>query len=164
MLLPTLCMIVKLSLESGHRTASLKTAVLLPLLKKSSLDHEVLGNYRPTSNLKVISRHRQSVTYNSRSHPGPLKASIATQVAARGATTLESISLFFIYYSLDAVLPHFFLITPFFSSCEIVDLMLIRRWQQLLKAIDLTLNRKGCKGGGVVIYFSGQLSSTHRKD
>ena len=164
MLLPTLCMIVKLSLESGHRTASLKTAVLLPLLKKSSLDHEVLGNYRPTSNLKVISRHRESVTYNSQSYPGPLQASIATQVSARGAATLDSISLFFIYFSLHAVLPHFFPIPPFFSSCEIVDLMLIRRWQQLLKAIDLSLDRKGCKRGGVVLYYSGQLSSTNRKD
>ena len=164
MLLPTLCMIVKLSLESGHLPASLKTAGLLPLLKKSSLDHEVLGNYRPTSNLKVISRHRQSVMYNSRSHPGSLQVSISTQVAARGAATLKSISLFFIYFSLDAVLPHFFPIDPFFSSCEIVDLMSIRRWQQLLKAIDLSLDRKGCKGGGVVLYYSGQLSSTHRKE
>ena len=98
MLLPTLCMIVKLSLESGHLPASLKTAVLLPLLKKSSLDHEVLGNYRPTSNLKVISKLRESVMYNSRSHPGSLQASIATQVAARGTATLKSICLFLIFF------------------------------------------------------------------
>ena len=56
MLLPTLCRIVNLSLESGYVPPSLKTAVLLPLLKKPSLDHELLSNYRPISNLKVISK------------------------------------------------------------------------------------------------------------
>ena len=34
--------------------SSLKSAVLTPLLKKPSLDHEVLSNFRPISNLKVI--------------------------------------------------------------------------------------------------------------
>ena len=102
--------------------------------------------------------------YNPLSQPGPLQASIATQVAVGGATTLKSISLSFIYFSLDAVLPNFFPVAPFFNDYEIVDLMLIRRWQQLLKAINLSLDRKGCKGGGVVLYYSGQLSSTHLKD
>ena len=78
-----------------------------------------------TSNLKI------SVMYNSRSHPGSLQVSIATQVAATGAATLKSISSFSIYFSLDAVLPHFFPIAPFFSRREIVDFMSIRRWQQL---------------------------------
>ena len=45
-----------MSLESGHFPSSLKTAVLSPLLKKANLDHEVLANYRPISNLKVISK------------------------------------------------------------------------------------------------------------
>ena len=36
--------------------SALKPAVLKPLLKKASLSHEVLGNYRPISNLKVISK------------------------------------------------------------------------------------------------------------
>ena len=53
--LPTLCRIANLSLESGQLPYSLKTAVLSPLLKKPSLDHELLGNYKPISNLKVIS-------------------------------------------------------------------------------------------------------------
>ena len=34
----------------------MKTALLSPLLKKANLDHEVLANYRPISNLKVISK------------------------------------------------------------------------------------------------------------
>ena len=46
---------MNLSLESDQLPSSLKTAVLSPLLKKPSLDHEVLGNYRPNSNFKVIS-------------------------------------------------------------------------------------------------------------
>ena len=54
--LPTLCRIANLSLESGQLPYSLKTAVLSPLLKKPSLDHELLGNYKPISNLKVISK------------------------------------------------------------------------------------------------------------
>ena len=54
---------LKLFLEPGHLPASLKTAVLSPLLKKPSLDHEVLGNYRPKSNLNVISRYREGVEF-----------------------------------------------------------------------------------------------------
>ena len=55
LLLPIILKIVNLSLESGYFPSSLKTAVLSPLLKKANLDHEVLANYRPISNLKVIS-------------------------------------------------------------------------------------------------------------
>ena len=43
-------------MESRHFPSSLKTAALSPPLKKASLDHEVLANYRPISNLKVISK------------------------------------------------------------------------------------------------------------
>ena len=56
MFLPTLCKIVNLSLESGYLPPSLKTAVLTPLLKKPSLDHEIFKNYRPISNLTVVSK------------------------------------------------------------------------------------------------------------
>ena len=55
LLLPIILKIVNLSLKSGHFPSSLKTAVLSSLLKKANLDHEVLANYRPISNLKVIS-------------------------------------------------------------------------------------------------------------
>ena len=34
---------------------SLKTAMLLPLLKKKNADHEMFSNFRPISNLKLIS-------------------------------------------------------------------------------------------------------------
>lgn len=48
--------IVNLSLETALFPSSLKAAVLSPLLKKANLDHEVLANYRPISNLKVIQK------------------------------------------------------------------------------------------------------------
>ena len=54
LLLPIILKIVNLSLESGLFPSSLKTAVLSPLLKKANLDHEVLANYRPISNLKLL--------------------------------------------------------------------------------------------------------------
>ena len=56
LLLPSICSIVNLSLVSGFLPSSLKNAVVTPLLKKPNLDHEVLGNFRPISNLKVISK------------------------------------------------------------------------------------------------------------
>ena len=56
LLLPVLYNIVNLSLETGHFPRSLKSAVLSPLLKKPSLNHELLRNFRPISNLKVVSK------------------------------------------------------------------------------------------------------------
>ena len=44
-----------MSLVSCLLPSALKNAVLTPLLKKPNLDHEVLSNFRPISNLKVIS-------------------------------------------------------------------------------------------------------------
>jgi len=54
--LPVICKMVNLSLETGFLPPSLKTAVILPLLKKPSLDHEVIANFRPISNLKMVSK------------------------------------------------------------------------------------------------------------
>lgn len=47
LLLPSICSIVNLSLESGYLPSSLKSAVLNPLLKKPDRDHEVLSSFRP---------------------------------------------------------------------------------------------------------------------
>ncbi|XP_067030517.1 uncharacterized protein [Acropora muricata] len=54
--LPVICKMVNLSLEKGSLPPSLKEAVLSPLLKKPSLDHETLANFRPISNLKMVSK------------------------------------------------------------------------------------------------------------
>ena len=64
LLLPIICKIVNLSLTSGSVPSTLKTAVLRTLLKKSSLDHEILKNYRPISNLKMVSKVIEKVVYH----------------------------------------------------------------------------------------------------
>ena len=56
LLLPSISSIVNLSLVSGLLSSSLNNAVLTPLFKKPNLDHEDLSNFRPISNLKVISK------------------------------------------------------------------------------------------------------------
>ena len=56
LLLPVICKIVNKSLSSGTVPSSLKSAVLRCLLKKPSLDKETLANYRPISNLKMVSK------------------------------------------------------------------------------------------------------------
>ena len=53
--LPVLYNIVNLCLESRHFPRSLKSAVLATLLKKPSLIHELLLNFRAISNFKVVS-------------------------------------------------------------------------------------------------------------
>lgn len=55
-LLPVITNIVNLSLTSATVPDSLKIALLLPLLKKVSLDFEEFKNFRPVSNLTFISK------------------------------------------------------------------------------------------------------------
>ena len=54
--LPVICKMVNLSLETGSLPTSLKEVVLSQLLKKLSLDHETFANFRPISNLKMVSK------------------------------------------------------------------------------------------------------------
>ena len=59
-LLPALTDMINQSLQTGTFPSSLKSALIIPTLKSSSLDPETLRNYRPISNLpflgKVIER------------------------------------------------------------------------------------------------------------
>ena len=55
-LLPMILLIVNMSLQYGEFPNSLKTAVVRPLLKKANHDSDVLGNYRPISNLSFLSK------------------------------------------------------------------------------------------------------------
>ena len=48
--------IVNCSLQTGVFPTACKTAVVRPLLKKSNLDHKILDNYRPVSNLPFLSK------------------------------------------------------------------------------------------------------------
>jgi len=53
--------IINLSLSSGVFPAEWKQAIVSPLLKKVSLDTEVLKNYRPVSNLAFLSKVLEKV-------------------------------------------------------------------------------------------------------
>ena len=55
-LLPTITKIINISLETGTIPHSMKKAIVSPLLKKLTLDKDVLKNYRPMSNLSFISK------------------------------------------------------------------------------------------------------------
>ncbi|XP_046575832.1 uncharacterized protein LOC124283847 [Haliotis rubra] len=55
-LLPILTYMVNESLAEGVMPQQLKTGVVTPLIKKKNLDHELLKNYRPVSNLTFISK------------------------------------------------------------------------------------------------------------
>ncbi len=52
------------SLLTGYVPQSFKVAKLKPLLKKPTLDPEVLANYRPISNLPILSKILEKVVAN----------------------------------------------------------------------------------------------------
>ncbi len=56
LLLPTITSIVNMSLTSSIFPQSMKTALVRPLLKKASLDQEIMKHYRPVSNLSFLSK------------------------------------------------------------------------------------------------------------
>ena len=55
-ILPVLTNIVNMSLQSASMPAALKEAMIKPKLKKDNLDSEDYANFRPISNLKVVSK------------------------------------------------------------------------------------------------------------
>jgi hypothetical protein len=60
-ILPTLTIVVNHSLLTGEFPLIFKTAIVKPLLKKTSLDSEDLKNYRPISNLSFMSKVLEKV-------------------------------------------------------------------------------------------------------
>ena len=58
---PLITQVINDSLQAGHVPPALKTAIIKPLLKKPTLDPEVLANYRPISNLSFISKALERV-------------------------------------------------------------------------------------------------------
>ena len=59
--LPILLSAINRFLEFGVVPASLKAAVVTPMLKKEGLDPEILSNYRPVSNLSFVSKLTERV-------------------------------------------------------------------------------------------------------
>ena len=60
-LLTIITVIINLSLQHGIIPESLKTAIVTPILKKTSLDTNQLKNYRPVSNLPFLSKVLEKV-------------------------------------------------------------------------------------------------------
>jgi len=54
-----------LSFSQGWFPAGFKTAQVLPLLKKPSLDKEQISSYRPISNLTTVSKVIERLVLNS---------------------------------------------------------------------------------------------------
>ena len=52
---PVITDIVNRSIQSGKMPPDLKSALVRPLLKKSTLDQYIIKNYRPVSNLSFLS-------------------------------------------------------------------------------------------------------------
>ena len=59
--LPTITNIINTSLTTGIVPPDLKTAIVKPLLKKPSLEKNLLKNYRPVSNLPFLSKILEKV-------------------------------------------------------------------------------------------------------
>ena len=55
-LLPIITKMVNLSLQSGVFAKTLKNVLVCPLLKKPGLDHKILKNFYPMSNLQFVSK------------------------------------------------------------------------------------------------------------
>lgn len=60
-LLPILTHIINLSFKEGSVPSDLKRALIIPLLKKSGIDPEILKNFRPISNLTYLSKLMERV-------------------------------------------------------------------------------------------------------
>uniref|UniRef100_A0A3B1KGG3 Reverse transcriptase domain-containing protein n=1 Tax=Astyanax mexicanus TaxID=7994 RepID=A0A3B1KGG3_ASTMX len=58
---PMITKVINQSLQAGHVPVSLKTVIIRPLLKKTTLDPDVLSNYRPISNLPFLSKVLEKV-------------------------------------------------------------------------------------------------------
>ena len=60
-LLPVFVNMISLFFKDGLVPALFKEAVLDPVIKKDSLDHEIYQNYRPISNLRFVSKATEKV-------------------------------------------------------------------------------------------------------
>ena len=58
---PLITKVINLSLQSALVPPALKTAIITPLLKKPTLDPDILANHRPISNLPFISKVLEKV-------------------------------------------------------------------------------------------------------
>ena len=55
-LVPVITAIINSTFQSGNIPSDLKKVIVLPVLKKSNLDHQCLNNFRPVFNIPFISK------------------------------------------------------------------------------------------------------------
>ena len=92
--LPTITNIINTSLTTGIVPLDLKTAVVKPLLKKLSLDKNLLKNYRPISNLLFLSKILEKVVLHKRfSHLQENSLSNPFQSAYQAGHSTEAVLL-----------------------------------------------------------------------
>ena len=60
-LTPMITDIINASITQAHVPLSMNSAIVRPLLKKSSLDVDILSSYRPVSNLTQMSKCLEKV-------------------------------------------------------------------------------------------------------
>ena len=96
-IIPTITDVVNLSPSSGHFYPVFKQSIVSPLLKKSTLDNEQLSNYRPISNLSLISKIIERVVKSRR---------------IRGVSRNALYKTYFTYFTL--------LVTSFLTICWIL--------------------------------------------
>ena len=93
-LLPTITNIINTSLTTGIVPPDLKTAIIKPLLKKPSLDKNLLKNYRPISNLPFLSKILEKVILHKLlSHLQENNLSNPFQSAYRAGCSTETVLL-----------------------------------------------------------------------
>ena len=93
-LLPTITNIINTSLTTGIVPRDLKIAVVKPLLKKPSLDKNLLKSYRPISNLPFLSKILEKVVlHKSISHLQENNLSNQFQSAYRAGHSTEAVLL-----------------------------------------------------------------------
>ena len=62
-IIPIILHIVNICLTTGDFPISCKSSLVIPLIKKPSLDKKMLNNYRPISNLSFLSNVIEKVIY-----------------------------------------------------------------------------------------------------
>ena len=93
-LLPTITNIINTSLTTGIVPRDLKTAIVKPLLKKPSLDKNLLKKYRPISNLPFLSKILEKVVLRKLlSHLQENNLSNPFQPAYRAGHSTETVLL-----------------------------------------------------------------------
>ena len=90
-LLPSITAIINASLSSATVPKSFKKAAVTPLLKKATLDPELLGNYRPVSNLSFVSKILEKVvSHRLHTHKANEELSEPFQSAYRAGHSTET--------------------------------------------------------------------------